>query len=58
MSCLHVWWQQIVVVVDMAWVVVVYGSRRMALTFFPIHSFGTSIRADVAQGLTVFSITS
>jgi len=34
------------------------GSRRTVRTFFPIHSLGTSILADVAQGLTVFSITS
>ena len=42
----------------MVWVWLFYGSRRMARTFFPIHSLGTSILADVAQGLTVFSITS
>ena len=34
LSCLHVWWQQIVVVVGMVWVVLFYGSSRTALTFF------------------------
>jgi len=44
--------------VDIVRVVLFYGSSRTALTFFPIHSLGTSILAEVAQGLTVFSITS
>ena len=38
----------------MVWVVLFYGSSRTAFTFFPIHSLGTSILADVAQGLTIF----
>ena len=34
------------------------GSRRTVLTFLPIHSLGTRILAEVAQGLTIFSTTS
>ena len=62
LSCWQVWlqWIVVVVVVDIVGqlVVVVYGSRRTALTFFSIHSLGTSMRAEVAQGLAVFSMTS
>ena len=61
-SFVHVWGPQrvvVVVVVDMAGVVLLfYGSRQTALTFFPIHSLGTRILAEVAQGLAVFSMTS
>lgn len=35
-----------------------YGSRRTTLTRFPIQSFGTMIRAEVAHGLAIFSTTS
>jgi hypothetical protein len=34
------------------------GSRQTARMRFPIHSFGTRILAEVAQGLAVFSMTS